>query len=535
MGGLALGAYIVGRRIDRTSNPLRVYAFLELGVCVWAILLFPLLQAARPLYAKIQFMSGLSGTFHSLIIFFLAALPLLPPAIFMGATLPSLLSFLERSGGSGRSGIGRNVRLLYGLNTLGAVVGTLICGFVFIGRIGLVRTDVLTASLNLILFLTALFLSSRWEPLKPVSGIWIRGDAPVPGESKYGGYGTSRRNLLILLYAASGFTALAYEIIWTRILIHYVGTTYYAFALMLAIFLFGIGVGSIVFRWISRRILISIFHFGVTEFLIGIFGGLGLVGVTWLSSLHESLLEAAGGGWWGEAVIILLASGSLMILPTFLFGIAFPMVSEIISKNRLEAGRNVGIVYSANTVGSIGGAMAATFLVIPLLGTGGGVILCSVINLAIAAIAFLIDARRRTVIFTAAAAIVAVLMPALLPSSVLNRMFPEEVTLFEEEGSEATVAVIRDQGPLSLDFKRMIVDGNALSGSDYSGRRYMRLLGLLPVLLCENPERVLVICLGTGMTLGASASHERTREVLCVEISPEVARAARQFRSEAHV
>lgn len=532
MGGLALGAYAIGDRIDRYSNPLKIYAYLELGVGLWAIILLPLLKISSPLYARLQFAFGLSGTAHNLIVFILAFFPLLVPAVLMGGTLPSLLSHIERSAGKKKGGIGTNVSLLYGVNTCGAVFGTVTCGFFLIGKAGIVMTNLLTASVNLVIFVIAWILSSRWEPLTVKSRAGDEEFSNRADQMSRPGQDALRRNILITLYVASGFTALAYEIVWTRVLIHYVGTTSYAFTLMLAIYLLGIGAGSFIYRLLKNIRDISIFHFGVAELLIGFTGGMGVLAVVLLTSFHLSLLGATDSYWWKEALIIMLASGSLMILPTLILGFAFPLVSELVSEGKLRAGKDVGIVYSANTLGSIAGSMAAAFLFLPLLGSGGSILLFSAINLVIAGIAFMMTNLRLSIPFATASFALAIILPVLLPSSIHSHMFPEEATLFLDEGSEATVAVIRDQDALTLDFKRMIVDGNALSGSDYSGRRYMKLLGHLPLILCEDPEKVLVICLGTGMTLGACSRHEDVDQLICVEISPEVVKAARQFTRE---
>jgi spermidine synthase len=531
MGGLALGAYSVGKRVDRARNPLRLYAFLELGIGLWALLLLPILGFLPSLSARGEFLSGQSGGLHDLALFFLLSLPLLPSAVMMGGTLPALLSHVARTR-QGREGIAMSTGLFYGMNTLGAVTGTIASGFTLIGKLGVSRTNLVVVLVNLLIFAVAFLLSLRYRPAEEKAQPVLKRERPRKREPVHAPITSGRRKLLLLLYAASGFTALAYEIVWTRILIHYVGTTIYAFTLMLSLFLLGISAGSLAERVLERGRRLSVFHFGATELLIGATGSLGLLGIALLPSLHIFLVRAAGHEWWEEAAIIIAASGSLMLIPAFLFGVAFPLVCGLLSGEKERAGGDVGAVYAANTVGSIAGSLSAAFLLIPFLGSGPSVHFLSSLNLAIAGISFLIAGGRKGLTFTAVSFMLAVLLPVLVPSSRHLSMFPEEVTLMREEGAEATVAVIRDQGVLEFDIKRMIVNGNALSGSDYSGRRYMRLLGHLPVLLCDDPGRVLVICLGTGMTLGACSRHDRVRELSCAEISPEVVKAAKQFTRE---
>lgn len=531
MGGLALGAWLVGKRVDRARNPLGLYAVLELGIGLWAVLLLPLLGYLSPLYARVQFLSGFTGTTHSLALLLLSCLPLLPPAVLMGGTLPALLCHVERTRRK-EGGTVTSAGLFYGTNTLGAVTGSLASGFFLIGRLGVSRMNLLLVLVNILIAAGAFLLASRYGRAgerMPRAAARERSRKPKTARKAVLG---SRGNLLLLLYAASGFTALGFEIVWTRMLIHYVGTTTYAFTLMISLFLLGLGIGSLIERLLERGRRLSIFHFGATELLIGTTASLGLFVIALLPALHLRLMSRAGAGWLEEAVIIAAASGSLMLIPTFLYGVAFPLVCSLFFTGWERVGREVGAVYAANTLGSIAGLLAAAFILIPLLGSGPSVIFLSCLTLAIAGASFLLAGGRRGIALAVFSLGLVPLLAAFVPSSPHTRMFPEEVTLAREEGAEAAVAVVRDQHTLDLDFKRMIVNGNALSGSDYSGQRYMKLLGHLPVLLCDDPERVLVICLGTGMTLGACSRHERIGELLCVEISPEVVRAARQFTLE---
>ncbi len=535
MGGMAVGAFFIGRRIDRIGSPLRIYALLEFGIAAWALVFLPLLDLLTPVYTRVQLAAGFTGPLHGFLLFLLAFLPLLPPAILMGGTLPALVSHFERGRGH-VAGIGVSTGRLYGVNTLGAVFGSLVTGFVLIGALGLFRTNLTAVFVTCAVALAALLLSRERASMKEAAH---QADRPVRKETAVARDAGAvidhrRRSGLIALYALSGFTALGYEVAWTRILINYVGTTSYAFTLMLASFLTGIGTGSLLYSRIEKRYPLELRHFGIAEAIIGFTGAVGLLGVIWLPWFHLQLVGSGGHVWWKEALLITSASASLMLLPTLAFGFAFPLVSGLISRGRNLAGGDVGAVYAANTTGSILGSAGAAFLFIPLLGSGGAVLFFSACNLVIAGAAFLMSSLRRKMVAAGTAFVLAVILPAAVPSSIYEEIFPEEATLFFQEGSEATVAVVRDGDPLSFDYKRMIVNGDALSGSDYSGKRYMRLLGHLPVLLCERPERVLVVCLGTGMTLGACAEHHEVRDLVCLEISPVVVRGARQFTDVNH-
>src|SRR6266446_5897291 len=231
MAGLAMGSFWIGRYIDRRRRVLAVYAGLEAGIGLSALLFPVVLQALTPLYVLLH--QSLSSSFwlFSLVRFLLAFCLLCVPTALMGATLPVLSRYLVQSSAT----LGWNVGALYALNTGGAVLGCFMAGYVLIGSVGLSRTVSIGAALN---FAIALMV---W-----VGQRWI--EAPDTRESSsprdtalavpiYDG-ATVRR--VFWSFALAGCAALSYEVIWTRALTFFVGNSTYAFSAMLTTFLCGL-------------------------------------------------------------------------------------------------------------------------------------------------------------------------------------------------------------------------------------------------------------------------------------------------------
>src|SRR5262245_41420424 len=224
MGGLALGSWLVGRRIDRYRYPLLVYAALEAGIGLYALFVPGLLHALRPAYVLLR---QLDLPFAALAFAraLLAAVVLVPPTTLMGGTLPVLAGCLARA----RTDVGRVAGVLYFVNTAGAIGGCLLAGFYLIEHVGLVGATRLAAATNLGVAVAALALARRLPTpadAAPVSS------SPAPAPDADVSPGAAR--LALLAIGISGFTSLAYEVLWTRALPRYLFNSTYAFSTMLA-------------------------------------------------------------------------------------------------------------------------------------------------------------------------------------------------------------------------------------------------------------------------------------------------------------
>jgi len=236
MGGMSLGGFVSGRLARRFDRPLRVYALLELGIGALALVLPSLMRAIDALYLALAEGDGSVDTGLVALRSALAFVALVLPTFLMGATLPIVTRLLVEEDAE----FGQRLAWLYGSNTVGAVVGTLAAGFVMIPALGVWRTQLAAVALNVAIGLVALALDRRVRPVADHAPLAERVDAGLSGDSVTG--------LRIVFWgtALSGFASLALEVLWTRALTVAVGSSTYSFSVMLAAFLTGIAIGSLV-------------------------------------------------------------------------------------------------------------------------------------------------------------------------------------------------------------------------------------------------------------------------------------------------
>ncbi len=406
MAGLAIGSLLAGRLIDRRGNPLLVYAVLELVIGVYGAFTPWLLDGIESVYLLVLRHADLPLWPSYLLRFALAFAVLIVPTGLMGATLPVLTrQVMERLGH-----FGRRLGLLYGINTFGAAAGVLLTGFSLITTFGLRGTIWFAALLNgFAAFLAwGLYRSLRERPAACVADPEAAGrgeDAPAEpdGEAVPPSRPAARepslagRHAWVLAIAAGGgFASFLYEIAWTRVLTLVLGGAVQVFSMMLATFLVGLALGSFVLsRWIDRSRDLFLF-FAAVEGLVGIvalallpvFGELPWIYLRFFASVGDrhDLLTVFG----------FVLCFAVMIVPTFLIGVTFPVVGKLYARSLKSVGRRIGEVYFANTLGGIGGSFTAGFILIPLVGMEKTLIAASGINLACAvAAAFLGTSGRR--------------------------------------------------------------------------------------------------------------------------------------------
>jgi spermidine synthase len=371
MAGLALGSLLAGRLSDRVRSPLRAFGLVELGVGVAALATPLALDVAERAYVAIyphlpQSFAALTATR-----FALAFAVLLLPTTLMGATLPLVLkSSLLR-----RSGLGAQVGLLYGTNTAGAILGTVLAGFVLIGGVGITAAFRLAVANNLLIGLVALLLAARMRGAdeRPV-------EASVAAIAPATALPARTRRLILLVFALSGFASLALEIVWFRVFALFIQVTTYAFTTMLATVLLGIAVGS----WLATPLLRwrrdSLLLLAACELAIG------LAALLSFSLLAESYrLFNWIEGVLGRGVPVTLLAAFLAIFPTtLLLGVAFPLGLRLWAAGEdaeAQSGERIGLFYALNLGGAILGALVAGFLLLPRLGSRGSLIALAAVGL----------------------------------------------------------------------------------------------------------------------------------------------------------
>jgi len=519
MGGLALGSWAFGRRVDRQTNPLLIYATLEAGIGLYALLVPSLFAGLHWPYLLLHRLD-LSYPVFAFGRALLAALVVLVPTVLMGGTFPVLVRFFVRS----RRDVGLGTATLYAVNTLGAIAGCLLAGFVLIERFGLVGTTRLAAAANLAAAVTA-----------AVAGWKVRAEAVVASPEDVAeaggpsGVSAATRRIVLACIGLSGFAALGYEVLWTRALLRYLYNSTYAFTTMLATFLMGIAVGSAVYAALLRRSRRPLLVFAALQ----LFAGLGFVasGIAFeeLGRLSTSeVVEVTLRSFADSVATMFVRAGSILFLPTVFLGAALPLATAICARGVTRFGDMVGRVYAVNTLGAILGSLVTGFVLIPAVGMQGSLIVLVGVNLACAVALVLAEPAGILRRVTAAVIVCVLLLAALIamPRDLFRRTFlsPGDRLLFYREGATDTVAVVDNI------LGRNIVYEDRRGTAGTWTFRWNFFFGHLPLLLHPGvPKSVLNICFGVGNSLSAAAAHGSVERITSVELSPHVVDAADFF------
>ena len=497
MGGMALGNAIVAKVARRVRYHLRLYAAAEAVAAGAALVTAPCLGLLQRIAAHLG-PQPLAGWGLALAARFAIAWAfLLVPTVAMGTTLPLLVARVGR-GHAAAWRVGR----LYAANTFGAVAGVVVAGFFALPAIGEHGTLALAATLGLAVAAVA----------------WVAEPALPPAERTAPTIAPSSHPGVWLLYpAVFGFVALACELVWTRVLILYLGSRVYAFALILAVYLLGIAAGSVVARAASGRPRRALM---VSQLLVGLTLGLQVFVLVHFGDLLGAFAGRFRLAGFGALQLALAAAVALATLPPAIgFGASFPLaVAAHPGGGDVET--RTGAVGATNTCGAIVGSVLGPLVLVPAVGTQNLILGLGV--LAATAAALLAEGRRwRGAAIGLGAALL--VEAALLPRGAVLRPAAgghgDAIEVLRESAS-ATVVVRRtvDQaGPTRL----LELNGVNVAGTSPELRAIQRLQGHLPLLLDRHPDSVLHIGFGSGGTAWAVAQHG-VRRIVIAEISPEV-------------
>ena len=511
MGGMCIGSLTLSRFVSRARHPLQVYAILELSIGVIGVLeLF-----AIPLVGRLYSPAVGHGAAALMLRAVVAGLCLLPPTILMGATLPAIARWVESSP-RGISWLG----FFYGGNIAGAVLGSLLAGFYLLREFDQVVATVVAASLNIVVAAIAWGIA-LWTPAGPSTEPDSR-TATVPLDTP-----REKREGARAVYVAigvSGACALAAEVIWTRLLSLTFGASVYTFSMILAVFLTGLGLGSAAAAWLARIIDSPRRALAWCQALL-------TVAIAWAAvviflalpnwPINPSLAPSA---WF--ALQLDLARGALAMLPAaILWGASFPFALAAIATPGEDTSRLVGRVYAANTVGSIIGATVCSLLLIPLLGTRDA----QRVLIALAAVASMMvllapsmKARVALVGTPLVAALLIATVPALPGNLVAHGRYAvtwigKTEVLYVGEGMNSSVAVTN---VLSSGATQFHVSGKVEASSLPQDMRLQKMLAHLPALVHPNPQSVLVVGFGAGVTAGSFLPYPSLKRLVICEIEP---------------
>jgi len=521
MAGLALGSFAFGRLADRRRDPLRMYAILEVGIGLSALLVPVAFSGLTAIYPWIY--RGLQESFYpfNLVRFLLCFAVLLVPTALMGGTLPVLSTFfIRRSRGIG-PGLGR----LYSVNTFGAMVGCFAAGFLLIEFVGVRGAGSLAAVLNLLIAgATVLLIRHGGEEADSVGEI----EPAVSDRARRTGLAI----LILCAFGLSGFASMAYEVLWTRVLVYALSSSVYAFAVMLTTFLGGIAIGSVLFVRYARRDRDYVRVFGAVEILIGLCAVASIPILGHLFPIHEYVRNLFGGiTWWDWNSAKFVESALVMLPAAILMGATFPLVGRIYTRALDRLGGSVGEVYSINTVGGVIGSFCAGFLLAPALGAQRSLMLLAALNLLLGGLVLSARAARglhRAYILVPVLGAIVLLtrMPDGMFARTFNEGRPDAELLFWQEGIAGTLTVQKYP-----DGRRVFsIDGISVAGTALPLRTTQKLQAHIPLLTHMDPKRVLQIGFGSGETARAVRLYDVDIDV--AEISPDVIPVSTRFFSD---
>jgi spermidine synthase len=530
MSGLALGSYLLGKRADRSTNPLRLYAYLEIGVGLTALASMALMDRADALYLALYGVLGESGVLLATARLVVAFALVMIPTVLMGATLPVLSRFVITR----LSVVGSGLSSLYAINTIGAVTGTLAAGFLLIRAIGIHPSVYLAVACNLAIGVLAWVLSRRHAPELPAVSV------PPAVETDGGGRAADPANagryrMLLWAFGLSGFASFAYEIFWTRALVHLMGNSTYAFTMMLTAFLSGIALGGFLIRFAVDRYALGLRTFAWLQIFIGATSAAALPVLFRL--VESKAVRETLTGWSDRAGLLILShffiSLLVMLVPATMIGATFPLVGRIYVKDLRSTGADVGKVYAANTLGNVLGAMAPGFVLLPLFGIQKGVVLMAALNVSIG-LFVLLWRQERAARFRHAIPPAFIGVTFLLSQVTFGFQFPAEHqkpgdrVLYYREGLVGTTKVFQQ---LDTGDKRMSIDGIVIGGTEFTDYK-QQVLAHLPKLLLKNYSTELTVGLGSGILAGESLRHRGLGRIVGVEIEPGVIEGAVEFTEE---
>ncbi|HMK69968.1 MAG TPA: fused MFS/spermidine synthase, partial [Xanthobacteraceae bacterium] len=531
MGGMCIGSLAFARVIPASFHPLRVYAAMELGIGLIAILVLYFLPPAADLYSSIGGQGFTGMLFRAL----LCAAFLLAPTVLMGATLPCAARWVE-STPYGVSWLG----ILYTGNLAGAVFGCLLAGFYLLRLYDMATATFVAAAINA-LCATLAFLLAAFAPHRAPAAPSPLDRAPLRLESI----------AVYLTIAISGLTALGAQVVWTRQLSLLLGASVYTFSIILAVFLLGLGLGSSAGSLLARSGRNSLAMLGWCQFFL-------VVAIAWAASSVDIWLLY----WPVDPLLTVrpwltfqldLARCLWAVLPAAcLWGASFPLALAAAAPQHRDSARMVGAVYAANTVGAIVGAVAFSIILIPAIGTQWAQRIL-IAAAAVAAMLILLTslsagvptaARRRARLIAVVAVIVAVPVfgavitygappvPEALYAfgrTFMNADYGTKM-LYVGEGMNASVAVSQDE-----DGARYFhVSGKTEAGTTATDMRLQRMLAHLPALINPEPRSVLIVGFGAGVTAGSFVTYPGIKRIVICEIEPLIPRMVSGFFTEAN-
>ncbi len=499
MAGLSLGSLFAGKFFANKKTNNIHYATIEFITAILVLISPFLMEILRNLYVYQYNVMGkglllfISISFESFVVIGL-------PAFFMGMTLPVLTSILP-------SDIFRTkVSLLYGVNTLGSAVGSAIVGFYMIYKIGMKQTLYLSAFVYLLISVVALFFKLEKQSNE---------ESDSDNEEK---------DLLIYAIAFfAGFAAMAYEVMWTRLLVFFIGGTVYTYSIIITTFLMGVFFGTFILNTLLKKVK-SFFVSFISQIGIAFFSIISILLIPIMPSIVKFIIKGSPS-LINAIVSKIVITSFILFIPTVFMGMFLPSLIDAYKGKEEE---KVGNVYGVNTMGNIFGSFLAGFVIIKLLGIVKGMVFLSLINIFVA---YLIILKWRIkklfyIILPISLSFIIFLIPfkPLIEYSLQYRKLSNPQISYYKEGEDVTVSVVNEDQRRYLFINTL--EAGMVGGKEDEFYKYLFTVGFLfPAL--TSPKTIMQAGLGSGTSLYSSALFDFPQSVVCVELCKEVVEAVK--------
>lgn len=544
MAGLGLGGLLLGKRSERSSNPLAFYANLEIGISLAAALSPMLIMLVRAMYIGLGGTAVLGSVVGTLARLLFAIVVLGVPTFLMGGTLPAMVRAATTKEDLGRHTVG----LLYAVNTVGAVAGALVTTFSLLELLGIQQTIWLAAALNLLVAVLARSMSRTQGSREPLE---TQEQASEPAATAGVAAGADERSVdptlyrLVLAAAAGvGFVFFLLELVWYRMMAPILGGSTYTFGIVLAVALAGIGIGGLLYGLAAQGRRPSPLEFAVTCGLEALAVAIPLAAGDRIAFVALRLRElstagfgALAGGWTAVTCCVVLPAAIIA-------GYQFPLLIALLGSGRDRVATQVGRTYAWNTFGAIVGSIAGGFWLIPALSapTVWRLSIWALVALSAAFLLYGFSSAPRRSLLASTLAVGAILLTfaegptgfwrhggigagrmksaMTSPNELENvRRGINRTLAWQVDGRESSVALSNGGG------YAFFVNGKA-DGSARGDAPTQVMSGLIGTALHPNPQTGLVIGLGTGSSAGWMARVPTMERVVAVELEPAILRVA---------
>lgn len=521
--GLAAGSYVANRGYRHKALDLHLYLWLEVMIGASGLLLLPVLLSLDTILAESPTLAG-SLTLKFMLAFLIMAIP----TACMGATFPVLAALLVQQDAQ----VGPRLSWLYGLNTLGAVMGAALSGFVFIPRWGLDGAVYSAVSLNAMIVVCGLSIRANKRDAAPGSAngsAALSKPLPIPTWTQW-------RALAVLI--VTGFASIATQVGWTKYLSIFAGTTVYGFAAILTVFLTGIAAGALIMQRLMPKVHAPQWWLAIGLLITGASLIFTRAALTLLPALDTAIAHLSAEVWVVHSVkyATILA---FLILPTLLFGALFPLNLAVFCQSAAGVHQRAGYAYGANALASVAGATSAGFWLIPAWGTDK---LLTIMAIAVLATSLLFLPASRTLTRRAGLAIgvcAALLMSNAAPHLDYHALTtarapvvtgdsddrPAPQLLFLREGRTGVISVVSSEGEYVALQNNGLNESQVHRNDPDAALLIETLLGVTPYALQTDARTAFVLGFGGGITTRALTLTD-VQEIHVVEIEPLIIEAA---------